>query len=257
MKTAIYTPIIFFLFLCNTSLQAQPGSTIELKKPEQYENRTLVSEKTTTAKLPYAKKIFQNTITHYNYYFNANNRLNDIVQRAKAAYKESYTKLLAFYNYSLDVTAYDGDIDSIIYKCNAGILLHDLRNDWIDDLYFLMGKAYYFRKDFDSSAHVFQYINYAFAPKDEGYDIPIGSNASNHPGVFSISEKENQSFLKKLTSYPPRRNEDLLWMAKNNIDAGKSYEAISLLEILRHDPQFPERLQPDLHEALAYWFYTQ
>src|SRR5215471_17910853 len=136
-------------------LHAQPGTTIDLKKPDKYENRTLGSEKTGDGKIKYTKKLYQNTVTHYNYFFNANNRLNDIVQRAKDGFKDDYTKILPYYNYSLDATATDPDIDSIIYKCNAGILLHDLRNDWIDDMYFLMGKAYYLRKNFDSAEHVF------------------------------------------------------------------------------------------------------
>jgi TolA-binding protein len=78
----------------------------------------------------------------------------------------------------------------VIYKCNAGILLHDLRNDWVDDLYFLMGKAYYLRKNFDSAAQVFSYVSYAFAKKVEGYDVPVGSNASG--SEFSIATKEKK-----------------------------------------------------------------
>src|SRR4029078_5035313 len=154
------------------------GSTIDLKKPAKYENRTLASEKTPDEKIGRGKKFYQNTITHYNYYFNAKTRNDEIMYRAKQSTKDDYTQLLPYYNYSLDATATDPDIDSIIYKCNAGILLHDLRNDWVDDLYFLMGKAYYLRKDFDSAAHVFLYVNYAFAAKEDGYDVPIGSNVN-------------------------------------------------------------------------------
>ncbi len=122
----------------------------------------------------------------------------------------------------------------------------------------LLGKTYYYRKDFDSAALVFKYINYAYAQKDKDhYDIPIGSNESNNNGVFTIATKENRSFLKKMTSVPPSRNEALLWEAKNYIDAGELYHASGILEILRSDPNFPGRLQTDLHEALAYWCYKQ
>jgi hypothetical protein len=125
-----------------------------------------------------ARNYIKTPVTHYNYFFNADNRLNDIIARAKEANTDDYTQLLPYYDYSLDVTSADQDLDSIIYKCNAGILLHDLRNDWIDDMYFLMGKAYYLRKNFDSAERVFLYLNYAFAPKDDGYDIPMGSNVN-------------------------------------------------------------------------------
>ncbi|MEP6682099.1 MAG: hypothetical protein ABJA35_02520 [Parafilimonas sp.] len=249
MRIAGYLLLFFIgLHLCFIS-DAQPGTTIDLKKPEKYENRTLGSEKTTESKIKPVKKFFQNTITHYNYFFNADLRLEQIIDRAKQGFKDDYTQLLPYYNYPLDITSTDPDIDSVIYKCNAGILLHDLRNDWVDDLYFLMGKAYYLRKNFDSAEHVFLYVNYAFAPKDDGYDLPIGSNANSTE--FSIATKEK----KKILSNPPRRNEDIIWVAKNYIDAGKPYEASAILEMLRYDPNFPQRLQPELHETIGYLFY--
>ncbi len=252
--------ILFAVFLLLFAYEAiaQPGSTVELKKPPKYEKRTLGSEKTGQKKFTVPRHLYQNMVTHYNYYFNAENKLNAIVDKAKGIFKDDYTNLLPFYNYSLDYTASDGsEIDSIIYKCTAGVLLHDLRNDWIDNLYLLLGKAYYFRKNFDSAAAAFQYINYAFAPKDEGYDIPIGSNVSNTDGVFSIATVEKRGFLKKISSRPPSRNNALTWMARNYIEAGQPIQAKGILEILRSDPNYPERLQTDLQETLSYWYYTQ
>src|SRR5689334_24963634 len=215
-KLVFYISCLIYFMMNAVAGLAQPGTTIELDKPKQYENRTLISEKTGQKKFGVSKRLFQNNFTHYNYYFNAENRLNDIIEQAKLSFKDDYTKLLPFYNYSLDVTSQSGDLDSVIYKCNAGILLHDLRNDWIDHLYLLLGEAYFFRKNFDSAEQVFKYINYAFAPKEEGgFDIPIGSNASKTNGVFSIATKENNSFPKSLVTEPPSRNDALLWQARN------------------------------------------
>lgn len=252
MRIAGYLLLVFMAVQLCFSTYAQPGTTIDIKKPPQYENRTLASEKTPDAKIKSFRKFYQNTITHYNYYFNASNRLYQVIDRAKQGFKDDYSQLLPYYNYSLETTASDADIDSIIYKCNAGILLHDLRNDYVDDLYFLMGKAYYLRKNFDSAEHVFLYINYAFGPKDDGYDVPIGSNATGTE--FSIATKEKKGFSQFL-SLPPRRNEDLIWVVKNYIEEGKPYAASAILEMLRYDPNFPERLQPKLHETIGYLFY--
>ncbi|WP_170971094.1 type IX secretion system periplasmic lipoprotein PorW/SprE [Ilyomonas limi] len=237
--------------------QAQKGTTITLKKPGKYENRTLPAEQSDTKKFGPVRHALQNMYTHYNYYFNANALLNDIVARAKAANKDDYTKLLPFYNYSLNTTAQSGsDIDSVIYHCTAGVLLHDLRNDWIDNLYFLLGKAYFYRKNFDSAMNAFQYVNYAWGPKDDGYNLPIGSNATNK-GELTIATKEKTDVWHKTAVTPPSRNENFLWMARTSIETGNAGRAGGLLEILRNDPKFPERLQPDLHEALAYLFYNQ
>ena len=238
----------------------QPNTTIDLskEKPKQYENRRLTSEKTGEKKFNSSKRLFQNTITHYNYFFNADNKLNDVIAIAKTHNIDDFTKLLSFYNYSLDATSTQKQqLDSVIYKCNAGILLHDLRNDWIDNMYLLMGKAFLLRKDFDSAAQVFQYINYAYSPKDDGYDIPIGSNASNTNGIFTVSTIEKTSLLKKMTGRPPSRNESFLWQARNYLEQNKLEEASGLLSILRSDIEFPARLQTNLDEMIAYLFYKQ
>lgn len=94
---------------------AQPGSHIELDKPKKYENRKLASEKTGDKKLGTGRRIYQDIITHYNYYFNANNRLEEIIANAKSSYKDDYKQLLPFYNYSLESTSQSkSDLDSII-----------------------------------------------------------------------------------------------------------------------------------------------
>src|ERR1044072_2295440 len=91
--------LIFLLTQVALFVNAQPGTTIDLKKPAKYENRTLASEKTTEGKIKSTKKFYQNTITHYNYFFNANLRFNEIIERAKQSFKDDYTQLLPYYNY--------------------------------------------------------------------------------------------------------------------------------------------------------------
>ncbi len=254
---SIYTTLLLsFLFLFS---HAQKGFEVELIKPKKYENRKLASEKTGNKKFNFPRKVYHNTTTHYNYYFNANNRLNDLVVRAKTSFKDDYSQLLPFYNYSLDVTSQDkSELDSIIYKCTAGILLHDLRNSWIDNMYLLLAKAYFYRKDQDSAGLTLQYLNYAYAPKEEGgYHIPIGSNASNDKGEFSIATVEKSSIWNKLTTRQPSRNESFIWQVRNHIEKNEFGEAAGVIEILRNDLNFPARLHTDLEEVLAYWFYKQ
>ena len=195
---------IFAVILLNIGLfpdvSGQPSLSFDLKKPQKFENKKLGSEKTGEKKFTLPRRFIQNTVTHYNWYFNANNKLNEIIDRAKYSYKDDYSKLLSFYNYTLENTAASkSDLDSILYKTNAGILIHDLRNDWIDNLYMLMGKAYFFKKELDSAYLTFQYVNYAFAPKEkDGYDIPIGSNASEGKTAFSIATREKRNVIKKI-----------------------------------------------------------
>ena len=253
----------FFILLILTGFSipviAQPTWTIDPfgkeKKPEKFENRKLGSEKTAEKKFTAVRNFYQNTITHYNYYYNSNNRVNTVLDRATSSQKDDYTNLLLFFPYTLESTAAQKtELDSVIYSSTAGILLHDLRNDWIDNMYFLIGKAYYFRKDFDSALMTFQFINYNLFPrkrKGDTDDRIVGSSTT------SIASKEQRNILKKLTALPPSRNDAIIWLARTLIEQDEFAESGGLINTLQNDPNLPKRLQNDLAEVNAYWFFKQ
>lgn len=233
------------------------GFSLDIDKPKPYENRELRAEKTGDKKLKLHKRIFQNTFTHYNYFFNANNKLNEVLARAKQTHRDDYARLLPFYNYTLASTTGDADeLDSVIYKAKTGIVLHDLRNDWIDDLYLLWGTAYYLQQEFDSAYQMFQFINYAFADKEDGYYRYIGSRLDGNT-TGTVVTKEDFGFPKGLIADPPSRNNALLWQVRTLIQTGALAEAGSLMAILKTDPDFPQRLNPVLEEVQAYSYYVQ
>ena len=260
-----YSKILLFAVFSILSLSSigQIGVAYDLKKPAKFENRTLASEKSgeNPKKIKKVRRFIQNTVTHYNYYFNANEKLNQVIARAKQQNKDDYTNLLPFYNYTLEATtAQKRELDSVIYKCTAGILIHDTRSDWVDNLYFLIGEAYYLRKEFDSAYITFQFVNFAFAPKEEdGYYKPIGSNANSDEGGNAniVSSVEKRNIIQRALSRPPSRNEALLWKIRTYLAKDQYAEATSLIEVLKHDPQFPPRLAPGLAEMQALAFYRQ
>ncbi len=232
----------------------------KLKKPEQFQDRKLGSEKMAEKKFTPLRHFFQNNFTHYNYYYNTNNKIKTVIERAKEAQKDDYNNLLSYYPYSLENTASQKtELDSALLKSTAGILLHDLRNDWIDNMYLLMGKAFYFRKDFDSAAATFQFINYNLYPrkKNEDDDIIVGTSNASTKSRISIANNESSSLLKKITTLPPSRNDALIWMARTFIEQDELGEAASLMNTLQNDPNLPNRLKDDLEEVNAYWFYKQ
>lgn len=255
--------IRFFLVItcfCLTVLPSlgQLGIKFDIKKPKQYETRVLKSEKADQKKFTLPRRFIQNTTTHYNYVFNATNKLNEVLERAKLAHRDDYSELLSFYNYSLDITAQDKmQLDSIIYKSNTGIVLHDLRNDWIDNLFLLWGAAYYLRKDFDSAYLNFQFINYAFAEKEkDGYYKNIGSRLDGN-SALSIATKEKNSLPRRLFTEPPARNDAFIWQIRTLMAQDEFGVAAGMIETLKKDPVFPDRLRNDLEEVQAYWFYKQ
>ena len=249
---------VVFLILCHVVIPSfsQLGVTFDIKKPDQYDDRVLGSEKSDQKKFTLPRRFIQNSFTHYNYFFNANNKLNEVIEVAKSQHQDDFTQLLPFYNYSLDATSQNRvPLDSVIYKSSTGIVLHDLRNDWIDNLYLLMGAAYYLRKDFDSAYLTFQFINWAFADKEkDGYYKNIGSRADGN-NAFSIATKEKNSLPRKVFSEQPSRNDAFIWQIRTLIALEEYAEAASLIVTLKEDPLFPKRLHNDLAEVQALWFY--
>ena len=238
-------------------VHAQIGFNPTVKKPKEFENRLLRSEKG-SKKLTAPKKFVQNTVSHYNYFFNANNKINEVITRAKLSHKDEYDRLLSFYNFSLDVTVADSiQLDSISFKAQSGILLHDLRSSWADNFYLLWGTSYFLQKKFDSAYNMFQFINHAFAKKeDDGYYLNIGS-ARDGNDARSISTRENSSFTHKLFNRQPSRNDAFIWQIRNHLEQDHFTQAASLIQALRIDPEFPDRLEADLEEMQAYYYYRQ
>ncbi|MBI3883748.1 MAG: hypothetical protein HY305_05935, partial [Sphingobacteriales bacterium] len=154
--------MFFLLGNCYNTVIAQQGWTIDLLKkeektrPAKFGSRQLGSERMAAKKFTKPRQFIQNNFTHFNYYFNANNKLNLVIEKASAQQKDDFNRLISFYPYTLANTrTQKTDLDSVILKATAGILLHDLRNDWIDNMYLLIGKSYYLKNELDSALATF------------------------------------------------------------------------------------------------------
>jgi tetratricopeptide (TPR) repeat protein len=227
----------------------QLNNTIKKAIPRE-EERPLPYERLLNTKYTLGRRAYQNTVSQFNYLFNGEEELKEIILKARNSYQENYSSLLSFYDYDLATTS-KSSIDSIIYRCNANIVLHDLRSNWVDDAYLLLAKAYLFHKNFDTAGSILQFINYSFDEKDNGMDLPIGSNLRKTNGKFSIATKEANRAFENVNV----RNESMVWQARNYFETNALNEGISLLQLLKADELFPRRLHPFLNEQLAYGYY--
>jgi hypothetical protein len=212
-------------------------------------DKQLPYERLLNKKYTLGRRAYQNTVSQFNYLFYAEIGIDEIIQKARDLHEDDYTELLPFYDYDLSITAKES-IDSIIFRCNANIVLHDLRSNYVDDAYLTLAKAYLFHKNFDTAASILQFINYSFFDKEDGADLPIGSNL-NQPGKFSIASPENNRIWENKNV----RNESMIWQARTYFEAGEMNEGLSLLQLLKTDAVFPKRLQSFLNEQLAYGYY--
>lgn len=249
--------LLVLLISSTMQLYAQIGTTINLKdaKPAEFAKKLLRAEKTDYGPLGKIQQFMQNTFTRFNYLYNANKRMEDILDKATTDYKEDYGRLLTYYPYDAKTMAANAYLDSVIQHATAGLLLHDLRNQYVDELYFLLGKAYYYQQKYDTAHQVFQYLNYAFAPKDDGYDLPVGSNISKVKGNFTILNPEHKGISKNSYARKERRNDGLIWQIKNFIQSGDYIQARVLLGYIEKDSLLPGRLKPLVAETHGFLFY--
>lgn len=214
--------------------------------------REIPAKKLAGKKFGFPRNVFQNLVTHYNFYYNTRSKLDAILRDAEAAHLDNYDSLLQFFPVTAeDILPMAGDLDSVIQNAGIGIEIHDPRVRWIDNLYLLAGQAYYYKGDYPHARAAFQHINTATAPRDaEGQAQAIGTRGFTAHAQLSVSTKEEQGMLRHV----PSRNDALVWLARTAIAAGDFDQARGLLSVLAEDPLFPQRLQPEL-AALQSWFF--
>jgi tetratricopeptide (TPR) repeat protein len=253
--------LVFFIFFLPYFVQAQLGETYDIERPKKYEEKKIGYEKTFTKKYALPRRFLQNTTSHYNYFFNANEKLKLVIEKAKETQKDTFDRLLNYFNYSLEDTKTQiTDLDSVMQKATGGILIHDLRSNWVDNFYLLIGKSYFLKKQFDSAEMTFNYINYQYATKTKDKErVLTGSNSNDLSGnnIFSISTKEKKGIVSKVFERPPSRNEAFLWMIRTYIEEEDYGSAAGLIQTLKNDPVFPKRLHNDLDELTGFLYYKQ
>lgn len=219
--------------------------SLELKIQKQQEAYT--NETMRRRKWNFGRKAIQNTFTRYNYYYNADRKMNEAEDNMRRAVLDNYDSLLTLFYFDpdKDSTKVITDMDTIIRKTSVGIQLHDPRGKWQDNLYLLTGKAYYYKGDYKNAAAAFKYIiseaeaeRIAKAKKEQK-----GKKSAPVPLELGVEEKDG---LAGLLEHKSSKNEAMLWLAQTFTQEQNYGQAQSLLDMLRNDTKFPETLQGGL-----------
>ncbi len=207
------------------------------------------------------RQIVQNTFTRYNYYFNAERKMEEAKLNMERLAKDDYNKPIALFSFdpNRDSTVLASDMDSIIQKTSLGIQIHDPRTKWGDDLYLLLGQAYYFKGDYNNAEASFRYIvamrakEKAAKEKKDAEKRGYSKSKKEQPSVVDEDKKSMLDFLK----HESANNDALLWVARTYTQAGKYDEAASVLDLLGNDTKFPENMRGRLALELAYLNLSQ
>jgi len=214
---------------------------LELKmkqKHEAFTNKTMLKKPWTPV-----RKFFQNSFTHYNYYYNANKKMDEALLNMQRTRKENYDSLIGLYPFdpNRDSTLMANDMDTIARKVSVAIQIHDPRVKWSNDLYLLLGQAYYYRGRYENAATAFRYIiaTDEAAKKKEAAKNNYGrTNGKEGPSILEEEHTSKFDFLKHKSVH----NESIVWLARTYTVARQPENADAIMSLLESDAKLHDNM---------------
>ena len=116
--------------------------------------------------LSFLGKVYHNTTSKYNGYFNANVLYEEAIVKMSAQHADNYTKVLDMYPYMAidNPKSIAADMDKIVEKVSTVATVHP-GGDWVDDCYLMAGKAQYLKQDFEAAEETLEFMAKNFSPE--------------------------------------------------------------------------------------------
>jgi tetratricopeptide (TPR) repeat protein len=187
----------------------------------------LVISSCSTKKKSWVNRQYHNTTAKFNGYFNGNESVRLGVKKLHAKHIDDFTDILSVYP--------TGDLkkakkthsymDKAIKKGSIVIQRHSMKIKgkeyckWIDDNYFMVGKSYFYKGEFDEAIKTFSFINNEY--------------------------KKNEIIYKSS-----------LWLIRSYVEKGDFSSAKSELDELMNNKRFPDKLEKQL-AIVASDYYIQ
>jgi tetratricopeptide (TPR) repeat protein len=173
-------------------------------------------------------RTYHGTTTHYNFYFNARERMKQGAATLAGSHEDKYDRVLSVFRYGTleQAKAVFPDMDEAIKKASIAITRHSINvkgkkdrsitehNPWIPECYLVVGQCQFYKHDYWTAIETFQFMS---------------------------SEYKNDEI----------RPEALLWLIKSYLGLGKTTDAEYLLDYLKADKKFPNQLRGHYNAVLA------
>lgn len=169
------------------------------------------------------KRAYHNVTAHYNGYFNAKLRIDNAERQQEKAFQDKFEDILPIYK--IEKPSADGAknakssnqaLDEAIKKASIVIQRHEI-SKWIDDCYYQIGRAHFYKKDYFTAAETFQFI----------------------AGKYRNTEPGNLSYI---------------WLIKTYVILKKYQQAESVINIALASESFPKKYLPELFASTAYYY---
>lgn len=186
---------------------------------------------------PYKKnipsKVFHNTTAHYNAYFIAQEKINEVEEQIARNYKWNYNKILPIFPQfdTTDAKGFSALTEDAIKKSSISIQRHP-NSRWVDDSYILVGISRFYDMEFGKAIETFKYVNTHSEEKNERHQALVAlmrtfiefEELRNAEAVSDYLKREplNKTNLRNLyltRAYLYQKREDYNSMLKNLIIA--------------------------------------
>ena len=198
----------------------------------------------TTEKNTAVSRTYHNVTAHYNVYFNGKESLLAGVEKINNSVEDDYSKVLPLFKSSnpSTATAAISEMENAILKGSKLIQSHSITkkpkrrknrsksyirfasqeefNNWIDDAYVLMGKAYFYKKNYASAIENFNYV------------------------------------LRKFPDDPSRYTASI-WLIRCFTEMERYVEAFELIQQMQTNEKFPRQLDGELAVVTADYYAKQ
>lgn len=173
---------------------------------------------------------YHGTTTHYNFYFNARERMKEASASLADAHEDKYDRILNVFKIA-DLNKAKGffaDFDEAIKKASIAITRHSItakgrkdkqlkeHNRWIPECYLVVGQSQYYKHDFWTAIETFQFMS---------------------------SEYKNDEI----------RSEAMIWLTRSYLELGKTTDAEYLIDYLKADKNFPLRYKGHFYAVRAHY----
>lgn len=119
-----------------------------------------------TKKNNFINRTYHNTTAHYNVWWNGDFTMSEDYKTFQKTVKDNYTQILPVYNIGAiqEAGQMSGAADKALEKGSATIQRHSMYLNgrenvkWIDDAYLMIGKAYFFKREYNSAKRTFEFI---------------------------------------------------------------------------------------------------
>lgn len=173
-------------------------------------------------------RVYHQTTARFNGYFNAKEMMLALEDNLHQTHKENWDELLPIFIYPDEerAQALYPELDLMIEKCSKVINRHSMRikrkehNKWIDDNYFLIGKANFYKRTYGSSQEMFSYVSKAFKNQDSRYDAGM-------------------------------------WLAKVYMETDRMSKANTVLKRLSEEKELPKQTTAELPAVYADYYIRQ